>query len=299
MLAVSHQIWHFRRGRSELCDRWLSAERKRDVADGRGGSVMIAKRAFIAGTARNCAKSLPHTLQRLTRFQSSFEQCKFVIVTNDSDDDTENTLRAWAATVPNALILNLDGLARKARLRTHRLALARNAYLSILKEDLRGGKGHELLLVADMDGPNATLVDDPQFVTAIENAPSDWAALLANQRGPYYDIWALRHPTWCPDDCWEAIQAASKKWFGRRAAREAAKKKYVHDKQIVIDPSAPPLKVESAFGGFGIYRTEYLTDLDYVGLTPRGTEVCEHVHFNQMIGQKGGSLYIVPALLNL
>lgn len=259
---------------------------------------MLPKRAFIAGTARNCAKSLPRTLARLTRFQSSFEQCKFVIITNDSNDDTEIVLRTWAATVPNALVLNLDGLAAKARARTHRLALARNAYLSILKNDHREGKGHDLLLVADMDGPNSTLIDDPQFVMAVENAPPDWAALLANQRGPYYDIWALRHPTWCPNDCWEAVRASSRKLFGRRAARKEAKKKYVMSRQILLDPSAPPIRVESAFGGFGIYRTEYLMDLCYVGLTSRGTEVCEHVYFNQMIGRKGGSLYIIPSLLN-
>ena len=54
----------------------------------------------------------------------------------------------------------------------------------------------------------------------------------------------------------------------------------------------------SAFGGFGVYRTEYLAGAHYRGLTRYGRLVCEHVTFHETIRQNGGSLYILPALLN-
>lgn len=259
---------------------------------------MLEMRAFIAGAARDCASSLPRTLARLNRFRATFSETKFVIVTNDSSDDTLGVLRRWSASVPNAHILCLDGLASAAKLRAHRLALARNAYLSALRDDLRNGERYDLLLVVDMDGPNGGLIDDPEFTEAIRNAPADWAGLFANQRGPYYDVWALRHPTWSPDDCWQAVRAESQRWFGRRLVKRKAIEKHVHARQIEISPGSAPIAVDSAFGGFGVYRAEYLCDVEYSGLTQNGGEICEHVSLNSAIRRKGGNLYILPSLLN-
>ena len=73
---------------------------------------------------------------------------------------------------------------------------------------------------------------------------------------------------------------------------------HVRARQISIDANAPPIPVLSAFGGFGLYRTEYLAGAHYRGLTPRGAVVCEHVAFHETIRHNGGSLYILPALLN-
>jgi len=53
-------------------------------------------------------------------------------------------------------------------------------------------------VVADLDGPNARLIAEPDFGAAITAAPAGWAAVFANARNTYYDIEALRHPTWCP-----------------------------------------------------------------------------------------------------
>ena len=30
----------------------------------------------------------------------------------------------------------------------------------------------------------------------------DWAVCAANQKAPYYDVFALRHQDWSPNDCW-------------------------------------------------------------------------------------------------
>lgn len=258
----------------------------------------IGRRALIAGLARNCAAGLRATLPRLSRLAASFEETRFVIVTNDSVDETEPVLKAWAAGRTDTEIIVIWGLRYRAWSRTHRLAICREAYLSVLERDRAAGKPHDFLVVADLDGPNAHLIDEPDFGDAIAAAPTGWAAVFANARNIYYDIWALRHPTWCPGDCWEPVWGSRWRLFGRKAAVERAKQLHIHARQISIDSNAPPIPVLSAFGGFGLYRTEYLANAHYRGLTPSGSLVCEHVAFHETIRKNGGSLYILPALLN-
>jgi hypothetical protein len=258
----------------------------------------IGRRALVAGLARNCAAGLRATLPRLSRLAASFEETRFVIVTNDSVDETEVVLKAWAAGRTDTEIIVISGLRYRAWRRTHRLAICREAYLSVLDRDRAAGKPHDFLVVADLDGPNAHLIDEPDFGTAIAAAPADWAAVFANARTIYYDTWALRHPTWCPGDCWEPVWTAQWRLFGRQAAVERAIQLHVRARQISIDAHAPPIPVLSAFGGFGLYRTEYLAGAHYRGLTRSGGIVCEHVALHETIRQNGGALYILPALLN-
>ena len=260
--------------------------------------TQIGRRALIAGLARDCAAGLRATLPRLSRLAASFEAARFVIVTNDSVDETESVLKDWAAGRTDTEILVISGLRYRAPTRTHRLAICREGYLSVLERDRAAGTPHDVLVVADLDGPNAHLIDEPDFSAAIAAAPAGWAAVFANARHSYYDIWALRHPSWCPGDCWEPVRRARWRLFGRHAAVERATELHVRARQISIDANDPPIPVLSAFGGFGVYRTEYLAGAHYRGLTRYGRVVCEHVAFHERIRQNGGSLYILPALLN-
>lgn len=65
-----------------------------------------------------------------------------------------------------------------------------------------------------------------------------------------------------------------------------------------IDPGHGPIEVDSAFGGFGIYKTSSLCDAWYSGRDSSGREVCEHVAFNFGVRRSGAKLYVMPALLN-
>lgn len=258
---------------------------------------MIEKSALIVGLARDCAEGLRATLPRIERFRSTFSKCKFVVVTNESIDDTDDVLNNWASTSNNIEIIALDGLKSTAPERTVRLAIARNAYISTSRRDHERGEHHDFLVVVDLDGLNANLIDDPDFTAVLGKAPEGWGALFANQRDTYYDLWALRHPTWCPGDCWEPVRLAKKRWFGRKAAVAAAKAQLASQLRHIA-PTEQPVAVDSAFGGFGIYRTEFLVDAAYRGLTDEGKAVCEHVAFNEKVRQNGALLYILPPLLN-
>lgn len=255
--------------------------------------------ALIAGLARNCEGALPRTLRRLDQFRDTFSRVKYVIVTNDSDDRTESLLRSWSEQHGDVVVITLDGLCAKLPQRTARIAFARNSYILELQRDEARGVHYDFLLVADLDGVNENLVSDPTFTNVLERAPSDWGALFANQRAAYYDIWALRHPTWSPGDCWAEVSAAQGRLLRNFPFRKArAIERSVSARQVKIEPSEAPISVDSAFGGFGIYRTPYLKGAVYYGVGDDGAEVCEHVAFNSFVKKNGAELYIHPALLN-
>ncbi len=253
---------------------------------------------MIIGVARNCAEGLIATLPRLSRLASTFRSANFVIAANDLTDATGEILRDWARMRDDLRLIAFDGLVDNVPKRTARLATIRNLCRSYLHHDECDRPSHDFLVVADLDGVNANLVDDPEFSAVIDNAPSDWGALFANQRQLYYDIWALRHPVWSPDDCWGQVAKASRRRFNRKSAEKEALDRHVYGRQIHIAPHDAPIPVDSAFGGFGIYRSSLLKGALYRGLTPSGEEVCEHVYFNAAIRSNGGALYIAPGLLN-
>ena len=185
--------------------------------------------------------------------------------------------------------------------RTDRLATLRNFYLLEMRRRIEAGRRFDLMIVFDFDGVNGNFDLLPDIIcNAIAAAPNDWGALFANQRDAYYDIWALRHPKWCPDDCWQQVRKATR--FVprplRRRATAAAIERYVGMRQVRIHPGESPIAVHSAFGGLGIYKVPVLDGAWYYGRDGAGNEVCEHVAFHSCIRRRGAKLYIAPELPN-
>jgi FkbM family methyltransferase len=219
-----------------------------------------------------------------------YAKAAFVFVENDSRDGTKERLGEWLSAHPCAALLNLDGLAASEQSRTARLARARNSYLDYLK-----GSPYETyddLIVLDMDDANVRPLDLAAFAAAAEllHAEDQTVGVFASSLPVYYDIWALRHPKWCPNDCWAEVR-------GHQGTKAEAIDRYVFSRQIVIQPDEPPIPVASAFGGLGIYRLTKVLAHRYVGTNADGTEVCEHVALNLELS-RNGNLFIFPALQN-
>lgn len=219
-----------------------------------------------------------------------FTSVEWLVVESDSQDGTLDQLTEIARRIPHFRYLSLGALQPKLPLRTERLAYCRNAYL----DEFRSNSNYsaiDYLVVADLDGANELLT-----AAAVSScwSRSDWEGCTANQRGRYYDIWALRHPTWCPTDCWQDHRAL----VARGMDHERARERVIYSRMRAISEQSPWVAVESAFGGLGIYRRSAIGAAQYIGLGPEGEEVCEHVAFHRTIRSNGARLYINPALIN-
>ena len=117
----------------------------------------------------------------------------------------------------------------------------------------------------------------------------------ANQSGRYYDVWALRHPLWSPNDCWEELE------FRRRYIKfpELALAYSIRSRMIKIPKNSKWIEVDSAFGGLAIYKSELFSlDGKYSGLTSEGRKTCEHVEFHKSLTESGKRIFINPRLIN-
>ncbi len=253
---------------------------------------MLADRdAVFAGVARNCAAHLPGVLDNLSRFAALYRSASFVFVVSDTRDDTSSLLRSWlAASNRSGEVIDLGMLEHRLPRRTERIAYVRNAGLDVVARRLAD---HHHLVVVDLDDVLARPVADDGFARAaawLDAAPTR-AGVLANAAPRYYDVWALRHERWCPDDCWHPI-------WGRGADEtfEATKFREIFRRQIEIPASLPPIAVRSAFGGLGIYRLTSALGVRYCGIDGQGRDTSEHVAFNAAITGAGGQLHIFPAL---
>lgn len=196
--------------------------------------------AVFTGVARDCAAHLPGVLENLGRFAATYRASSFLFVVSDSTDDTCAILERWLAEGRRGRVIELGALEERLTRRTERIAFARNTGLD---EIMRGADaGHDHLVVADLDDVLARPVDADAFGRAAAWLDADPArtGVLANAVPRYYDVWALRHERWCPDDCWHPI-------WGRPSDEtfEAAKFREVFTRQIEIPSSLPPIAVRS------------------------------------------------------
>lgn len=248
------------------------------------------KNVLIAGVVRDCAKGIKTDILRLQSSLTNFNQVHWFVVESDSEDNTSLKLNELASDIDNFRFISLGTLSKQYSLRTDRIAFCRNIYIRELRENSLY-REIDFVVVADLDGINQ-LISQEAISSCFTR--DDWSVCTANQEGPYYDIWALRHKVWCPNDCWQ--QSAFLKKYGLSAQK--ANLSAVYSKMLVIPEDAPWIEVDSAFGGLAIYRKCALEKARYIGVREDGTEICEHVTLHQQIRDHGFKIFINPALIN-
>lgn len=250
-------------------------------------------KAVFVGCARSCAPYLDGVLANIEALGSTYDAFEVLIVENDSADDTRRRLQEFATSRENVRLIDADGLDETHPRRGDRLAAARNIYVEALRDSRYSD--FDDLVVLDFDDVNCRPVDKESFIAArrwLWEEP-DRRGVFANSAPFYYDLWALRHPTWCPDDCWGQVRRAEPV-----LGLDEAVRRFVTSRQIAIAPESAPIFVDSAFGGLGIYKREATIGASYVGLDPNDDEVCDHVAFNATVKGSDGVLAIFPALQN-
>lgn len=266
-------------------------------------------RIVFAGAAQNCAQFLPAVFANIEKIASLASETAYVFVENDSADQTKAVFNQWGQGRPNFNLLNLDGL-KNIPVRGLRLELARGTFLEMIKTH-KDYRDYDLMVVLDMDDAGAYPLDVAEVKKAIDFlfAEPDRAAVFANQLGKYYDIWTLREPKLCPGDAWEEVMDYLLK---HKVSPEEANAQTFAKRIHCFPPTMAPFEVESAFGGLGIYKMNYVrkNPNPYLGSKIKAVpkddgsfsvtrwQVCEHVHFNHGIRSIGGRLFIMPSLIN-
>lgn len=246
-------------------------------------------RLLITGVTRNSSYFIGEEVRRIENAASRvFNTVEWFIVESDSSDGTDRILDVLKKQKHNFDFLSLGSLSENFPRRTHRIALCRNRYVEYLRKH---GDRFDYVLAVDLDRLNKKLTS-----LSLESCfrRTDWDACFANQKGPYYDIWALRHPQWCPNDC--LVQRDFLQEVG--VPHYTAIKISIHSKMIKLPPNLPWIKVDSAFGGAGLYRSEVFQYAWYSGYGTFREEMCEHVPFNRKLVEQGFKLFINPQFIN-
>ena len=235
-------------------------------------------------------KTIERDVERFTKIFSTLGVFRFFLVESDSDDTTLKILQKIALENAHFDFESLGRLADKIPNRINRLQFCRDRYLFKFRNDSRLASA-SFLVVADFDGINNDL-----SVNSLRNAINgnqEWNALFANSSRRYYDILALRHPVWCPNNAFEDTDALTSQFGYSRA-----KKMCVYDRMVKIPQSSKLIPVISAFGGLAIYRASCLKDFDYSPSSKDGAGDIDHVILNRKIHDSSGNLFIDPSLIN-
>lgn len=247
----------------------------------------------IMGVVRNGGAALSQTLGVIEALRARVQHSRLILATNDNDDDTDAVLAHATRADTGAQVLRLDGLAAAMPDRVDRIAAARNMTLAGLRAL---PEAPPLVLMLDLDGPNATLDPDAVLEHAAQETP-EWDALFANQHTAYYDLFALRHPQWCPRDVMQEVEDARWRCL-KTISKRRLKARYIHARQYHIPADHPLIPVQSAFGGLGLYRSTALAGCWYGSRTAQGAQVCEHVMLHQQMTRRGARLFIAPGVAN-
>lgn len=256
------------------------------------GKAMSERRtALVASTVRNGGALLTDRIRRLDLVLSQSFETTWLVVESDSDDNTLTDLMNISRNETKFRCTSMGHLRGQMPLRTERLAFCRNYCVTELLSNPKY-KNINYLIVVDLDEVNDKLVQESLNSISFEN---EWGAVFANQNGPYYDIWALRHQGWCPGDCWKQYRYLKKMGVHENYAQLIS----VASKMMLVHIDSEWIEVESAFGGLGIYNRKFInSDCKYVGTDQDGEETCEHVTFNMAMRNNGAKLFIVPGLIN-
>ena len=251
---------------------------------------MINSTLLVTGLARDCGK---HIAKEILRMESHalkiFARVNFFIVESDSVDNTVSILAQITKQKSNVQYLSLGKLSTKLPGRIDRLRNCRNQYVSFIRQRPKEEKS-DFIIVVDFDIKNRALNLSPLL-----NLTSGdwWDGLFVNQKGPYYDIYALRKENWVEGDCFKRCRE-----LARQMPFKKAKKKAIWSQMRRIPIDEELIAVDSAFGGLGVYRSRVFERFDYK--LPSETDIgeSEHVSLHKKIVDSGGRLFIVPAMTN-
>jgi len=259
---------------------------------------------LLTGTVSNVSKNIQKELRLVLRALSYFDSIEVYLIESDSTDNTIDELNLIKLMFNNFDFISLGKLKHEYPNRITRIAYCRNVYVEYIRANVKLKKW-DYIAIADLDGMNLKLTK--KRIASCFTTDIDWDGVMANQSLGYYDIFALRSSSWVEYDCFQEM-AAAKNWsFPPKQLKNQAlnfislfryhdkfRKKYVYD-QMKILPRKRFIRVESAFGGFAIYKSEIFQKAKY---SLDNNNSSEHIAFHRSAIENGAKYFINTSLIN-
>jgi hypothetical protein len=265
------------------------------------------KRILLVGTVSNVAKTIEKELKVVLKALSVFDSVQVFLVESDSTDKTVKILEKIALKNRNFEFVALEKLKNKYPHRIDRIAYCRNVYVKHIRDNNAISKW-DYVAVADLDGMNFKL--RKKGVQSCFETNIDWDGVMANQSFGYYDLYALRAPGWVEGDCFEELEVVKKNSIPPKQSRykllnffrnfrhfDKLRNSVIYERMRVLPKKYGFIKVQSAFGGFAIYKSDIFLSNNYDN--PREDKIISEqvtFHLNSMVYEL--KFFINPELIN-
>ena len=269
---------------------------------------MSEESVLIVGTVSNVSNVLIKEFEKVFKSLIRFNSISTYLVESDSTDNTKEVLDELKRMYSNFEYAELGTLKNSIPDRIERIRFCRNLYIKFIRDNVKENNW-EYIIVVDLDGMNSKLTPDA-VNSCFEDTPN-WDACFANQKYGYYDLYALRHPEWMPRDCFLDLEMEKSKIplkylnsanvfakFNSEIRFGKARKVAIYNKMRVIKKNASWIKVDSAFGGFAIYKSRLFIEADYGKNPIENSQTSEHVDLHSNLLKIHPNLYINPKLIN-
>jgi hypothetical protein len=261
-------------------------------------------KVVILGIVRNCESSVYSEYVKLKKACRSLNIVDTFFVESDSVDKTREKLDSLTQAFDNFHYESFGDLTPKIPHRIERIRFCRNKYVQYLRNN-HNLSSFDYAIIADMDKINSSisrLAIDSCFTS------TDWDAIFSNQLFGVSDILALRAEDWIDGDYLAELEESRKElrnadvknnFIGKLRQYlkyDRTRKQVVYDRMRFIGIGRKKIKVQSAFGGIGIYKNWCFFQADYSEFN--SPHECEHVSFNYALGRLGADLFINPRFVN-
>lgn len=258
------------------------------------------------GTVSNVEKNLISDLSTIERAFRQIGNLEIFLVESDSTDATVETLQNLSIQKSGFGFKSFGNLRPRFPKRTERIRFCRNAYVDYIQAHLQQRKW-DYVIVADLDGMNSAITEK-RILNSLRRE-KDWDACFANQTLGYYDLYALRADNWVQRDCfYELTEMQEASVFRKKYSNsfldflsaflhfDRMRRKVIYKRMKRLKGDLVPVK--SAFGGFGIYKTEIFERINYDKSNSVEKSECEHLDLHHKCLQYGFRLVIDPKLIN-
>jgi hypothetical protein len=256
---------------------------------------------LVTGTIRNVGDSLKKEFIHLNRELTKIANVTYFLVESDSNDQTRDVLEEIVNSHRRFEYISLGKLDLEIPNRISRIRYCRNKYVEYIR-NAKHEQSFDYVFVADLDGMNGKI--SGKSIRNSIHKMEEWDALFSNQLFGYYDLLALRSPGWVEQDLISTTTQAQEETgnnhilFIRYLINQIRRQKNIYSKMRIIPFWNQVIKVDSAFGGFAIYKTEIFLKFDYSVETLVDSEECEHVTFHRKCVDAGYNLGINPRMIN-